>query len=459
MLNRLTVSALLKTVILVTSFCVVVGFSLNAWDSWGRLQAASRIAVIADASASIFKAMHNLRTDRSTTNRLLNSDAPMDADIEKYLRNIRDTEMPAMGNALGLLGGLEFAQHQTLVPEFERVFKTMGTLQKEFWEAVAKPKAQRRPELANEYMAAANAMLETLEKLSGALAAAVNDQDANIDQLLAIKQIAWLLRNTAGEASLVVSTGLSTGKVSPEARLAYTKYTGGIDAAWGALQLTASGMALPPAISSAIAATKTAYFEPSYLSLRDRLLTQIAAGEKPELTANQWTPVTVGRLGAAVAVAEAALDAAKDRAEHLRSTARGSLVTQLALLVGALALAFGAQDDRRPPRHQAAAHHARCHAEGRSRRPPRRYRLRGAPRRNRRAGRRAGDLQAAGRRQGPDRSEGARAQRRRHGAAAGDRELCRRVREHGAPDAEPARRRFRPDADHLGRPVDDLAPD
>jgi methyl-accepting chemotaxis protein len=342
MLNRLTVSALLKTVILVTSFCVVVGFSLNAWDAWGRLQAASRIAVIADASANIFKAMHNLRTDRSTTNRLLNSDAPMDPDIEKYLRNIRDTEMPAMGNALGLLGSLEFAQQQTLVPEFDRVFKTMGTLQKEFWEAVAKPKAQRRPELTKEYMTAANAMLEVLEKLSGALSAAVNHQDATIDQLLAIKQIAWLLRNTAGEASLIVSTGLSSGKVSPEASLAYTKYSGGIDAAWSALQLTASGMALPPAISSAIAATKTAYFEPSYLALRDRLLAQIVAGEKAELTANQWTPVTVGRLGAAVTVAEGALDAAKDHAAQLRSTAQRSLVMQLTLLLGALALAFGA---------------------------------------------------------------------------------------------------------------------
>jgi methyl-accepting chemotaxis protein len=342
MLNRLTVSALLKTVILVTSFCVVVGFSLNAWDSWGRLQAASRIAVIADASANIFKAMHNLRTDRSTTNRLLNSDAPMDPDIEKYLRNIRDTEMPAMGNALGLLGGLEFAQQQTLVPELDRVFKTMTVLQKEFWEAVAKPKAQRRPELAKEYMAAANAMLEVLEKLSGALSAAVNHQDATIDQLLAIKQIAWLLRNTAGEASLIVATGLSSGKVSPEARLAYTKYSGGIDAAWGALELTASGMQLPPAISSAIATTNTAYFEPSYLALRDRLLTQIAAGEKTELNANQWTPVTVGRLGAAVTVAEGALDAAKDHAAHLRFTAQRSLTMQLALLVGALALAFGA---------------------------------------------------------------------------------------------------------------------
>ncbi|NOJ41683.1 methyl-accepting chemotaxis protein [Bradyrhizobium australiense] len=343
MLNRLTVSALLKTLILVTSFCVVVGFSLNAGDSWGRLQAASRIAVIADASANMFKAMHNLRTDRSTTNRLLNADAPMDADIEKYLRNIRDTEMPAMGNALGLLGSLEFAQHQTLVPEFDRLYKTMTALQKEFWDAVAKPKAARRPELAKEYMAAANAVLETLEKLSGALAGAVNHRDATIDQLLAIKQIAWLLRNTAGEASLIVSNGLNAGKVSPEAKLAYTKYTGGIDAAWGALELTASGMQLPAAISSAMAANKTAYFEPSYLSLRDRLLAQIADGAKPEMTANQWTPVTVGRLSAAVAVAEAALDAAKNHAAHLHSAAQRSLVTQLMLLLGALALALGAQ--------------------------------------------------------------------------------------------------------------------
>ena len=59
MLNRLTVSALLRTVILATSFCVVIGFSLNAWDSWASLRVASRISVIADASANMFKAMHN----------------------------------------------------------------------------------------------------------------------------------------------------------------------------------------------------------------------------------------------------------------------------------------------------------------------------------------------------------------------------------------------------------------
>jgi methyl-accepting chemotaxis protein len=164
-----------------------------------------------------------------------------------------------------------------------------------------------------------------------------------IDQLLAIKQIAWLLRNTGGDASLIVTTALGTGKAAPESKVAFTKFNGGVEAAWSALELTAAGMQLPPAMATAMAATKTAYFEPQYLSLRERLLTQIIAGEKAEMTANQWTPLTIARLGTAVAVAEGALDAAKDRAAHLRAAAQLSLVTQLTLLIGALALALGAQ--------------------------------------------------------------------------------------------------------------------
>jgi methyl-accepting chemotaxis protein len=342
MLNRLTVSALLKTVILATALCVVVGFSLNAWDSWNRLQVASRISVVADVSANLFKAMHNLRTDRSTTNRMLNSDTAMDADIEKYLRNIRDTEMPAMANALVTLNTMDFPQAKTLVPELDRLFKQLGTMQKEFWEMMAKPKAQRRQALPKEYMDTATATLDVLDKLSGTLAAAVNHQDAAIDQLLAIKQMAWLLRNTAGEASLIVSIGLSSGKVSPESKFAYTKFVGGTEIAWNALELTAAGMQLPPALEKAIAATKTAYFEPQYLQLRERLINQVMAGEKTEITANQWTPVTVGRLAGAVNVAEGALDAAKEHSQAQYASARNLLIVELVLLMGAIALTAGA---------------------------------------------------------------------------------------------------------------------
>jgi methyl-accepting chemotaxis protein len=342
MLNRLTVSALLKIVILTTALFVVAGLSFNAWNSWGRLQLTSRIAVIADASANLFKAMHNLRTDRSTTSRLLNSDQAMDGDIEKYLRNLRDAEMPAMGSALGQLTSIEFAQQTALVSEFDRLLKALTGLQNEFWTEVGKPKASRRPTLAKEYMEMTATLLETLDRISASLAATVNHQDAAIDQLLAIKQTAWLLRNTAGEASLLISAGLAAGRASPETRLTYTKLLGGTDIAWTALELAAAGMQVPPALSSAIAATKTAYFEPQYLALRDRLLTALMAGEKPELTANQWSPITVGRLSSAVGVAEAALDAAKDHTSVQHAQALRSLVLQMALLGSAFALAFGA---------------------------------------------------------------------------------------------------------------------
>jgi methyl-accepting chemotaxis protein len=151
-----------------------------------------------------------------------------------------------------------------------------------------------------------------------------------------------LLRNTAGEASLLISNGLGAGKATAETRAAHTKFSGGADAAWSALELTAAGMQLSPALASAMAATKKAYFEPEYLALRDRLLTALIAGEKPEMTANGWSPVTVGRLSAAVNVAETALDAARDHTVAQYSAAMRSLVTQLMLLVAALALTFGA---------------------------------------------------------------------------------------------------------------------
>jgi methyl-accepting chemotaxis protein len=342
MLNRLTVSALIKSVIVLMSVCLMALLCVSAWDSWERLVMTGRISVIAEASANVFKAMHNLRTDQSTTNRLLNAEPPMDADIDRYLRQLRDAEMPAMGSALGQLATVEFAQAKTLVPELDREFKLLTAEQKEFWDEVAKPKASRRMALAKEYAETTAALLQTLDQLSAALAATVNHQDPAIDQLLAIKQHAWLLRNTAGEASLLVSTGLAVGKVAPEKRATYTKLLGGTEIAFTALEMSASGMQLPAALSSAIAATKTAYFEPDYLALRDRLLTALTAGEKPEMTANQWSPLTVGRMGSAVVVAERALDAAREHIQAEHTQAEEALILQLMLLALAFGLTSGA---------------------------------------------------------------------------------------------------------------------
>ncbi|MDA9400252.1 methyl-accepting chemotaxis protein [Bradyrhizobium sp. CCBAU 45389] len=338
MLNRLTVSTLLKAVILSTALVVVIGFSISAWSSWTRLQQANRIVAVSGASAEMFKAMANIRADRSTSGRQLNSDVAMDKDIEKYIREVREALMPALARTLEILPTTDIAQRETFLADLGTLNTTLLAKQAEFWTEVVKPKAERRAGLAKEYVATEDALMAQLEKLSGVLAASVNHQDATIDQLLTIKQMAWLLRNTAGESSQIVGNALNAGKIAPEVQLTYTKLVGGTDTAWTAIELAASGMQLPPALSAAISETKTTYFDQQYAATRDGVITTIAKGEKPSMTANQWSPYSVPRMMSAVRLADAALQAARDHSAAQRAGAVQWLLVNIALLVAAIVL-------------------------------------------------------------------------------------------------------------------------
>ena len=338
MLARLTISALLKSVVLTTACAVIVIFSLRAWDSWQRLQLTNRVDMIAEASSHVFRAMHNLRSDRASTNRTLIGDAKLDPEIERYLRAIRDAELPALRSAVEILITVEFADQTTLVPELARLTETLSRLQFESWDAMSKPMTSRRPGLAGEYMENTAALLDVLDKLSNHLAAAVNHSDPVIDQLLTIKQVSWLLRNTAGEASVLVANGLGAGRLPPDIKHTYSKLVGGIEAMWTALEAAAAGAPLPASLAEAMAAAKSAYFDPQYLALRDRLLNVLLSGEKPEMTANQWSPFTVGRMASAVVVAERALEAAREHTSAQHSLALRSLLIQLTLLVAVIVL-------------------------------------------------------------------------------------------------------------------------
>ena len=69
MVSRLSVNALLKSVIAIMGAAVMIALLLSAWGSWNRLQITNQIAAAADSSKYLFTAMHNLRTDRGATRR------------------------------------------------------------------------------------------------------------------------------------------------------------------------------------------------------------------------------------------------------------------------------------------------------------------------------------------------------------------------------------------------------
>ena len=77
MLDRFTVSSLIKSVIVLMALCMTALLSVSAWNSQSRLAMTGRILVVTDASSNFFKALHNLRSDRSTTSRNLTDEAPL----------------------------------------------------------------------------------------------------------------------------------------------------------------------------------------------------------------------------------------------------------------------------------------------------------------------------------------------------------------------------------------------
>ena len=125
-LSRLSADALLKSVVAAMATIVVVLLGLSSWDAWQSLATAGRTTVVADASAYAFKAMHNLRTDRSTTMRSVNDAETIKPEVADRLKGIRVAKMPALASAVDVLEDAEFQDKNTLLPRLKHAVEVRG---------------------------------------------------------------------------------------------------------------------------------------------------------------------------------------------------------------------------------------------------------------------------------------------------------------------------------------------
>lgn len=341
MLRHLSARVLLTFVIAMMACAIVTQLSFTAWGSFLQLQTAGRTQAAAALSSNVFKAMHNLRAERSAASRAILAGNIADSNTTKYLREIQQAEIPALQSTIDLLPLMDFPEREALLSELKDRFETLKTQQADAWNEIVKPKATRRLALAEEFSSGGTSLLGVLEKISDRLAASIALADPTIDRLISIKQMAWLLRTAAGDASLIVSNAILAGRVTAEQEYRYIKLVGGIESAWAGLEAASSGPGLPEQLVTSLAGAKAAFFDPQYLGIRDRLIKTLLAGEKPEKTSGEWAPYSVEQMSTAVVVAENALDAAKQYASNSRIAAQHSLVGQIAFLVIAGLLALG----------------------------------------------------------------------------------------------------------------------
>jgi hypothetical protein len=310
MLKKMSVNTLLKSVIATLGAAIVVMLSLSAWDSWERLGTANRIASVAEASGYVFAGLHNMRVDRAAGFRDLQADKPVSSPNGLLVQSRRDV-MPALNSALKALDAVDFPERAAAVSDLAQRIKRLEALHEQSSAAFLQPKAARRPELAQEYFNELGAFIDTLDKLSTRLVRLIALQDAFVDRLMEVKQLAWVVRSAGGDASVVISNTLSGQPLPADALLKYSANVSKVDTAWAALEDIAGAMPIPAALAAAMSKAKQDYFANDYQALRTKVLKALVAGEPAGVTENEWSPMSVGKQASLLGVAVAALDAAK----------------------------------------------------------------------------------------------------------------------------------------------------
>ena len=127
--------------------------------------------------------------------------------------------MPALKTGLATLASADFPEKKSLSASLAQAINKLTDLQNESATAITQPKASRRAGLAQEYSQTATSLIELLDKISSQLTRSVRLEDAFVDQLMNLKQLAWVARNSAGDASVMISNGLGGQPMAPDTML------------------------------------------------------------------------------------------------------------------------------------------------------------------------------------------------------------------------------------------------
>ncbi|MDC7988179.1 hypothetical protein PQJ75_30995, partial [Rhodoplanes sp. TEM] len=316
MFRTLSSNVLLKSVIVVMATTIVLVLGSGAWTAWQTLATANRVSDVAGAAGHLFRAMSTLRMSRAITIRTLNIDAPANADQTKMVAGFTATITPALQASLKALPGIDFPGRAERVATLAQLLQTQMRLDGEIAANLAKPKPQRRAGLAREAEANMTGLLDVINAINPAIAKVVMNNEAFVDQMMQLKDAAWLVRDNGGAASATVASALAFKQRVPEGTVqTLWNQIGRLDAGWQIIESARSGLAPASPLHAAMDKAKALFFAPDYVATRRQTIAALAAGQPVDIKSSDWSVDSIPRLQSLVALAETALDAATDHAQ------------------------------------------------------------------------------------------------------------------------------------------------
>ena len=327
----MTIRTLLHVLLGAMLTVLIIALVIPAWSAIGELRNATRVVTNARAGQSVFTALQYLRPERGSVQVALTAAPPAEPALMTSLAIGRAKAAVALGAVLRECVAARCVEGDPQLTAFNGSIERLIAARRDTDAAMGLPLSGRPAGISAEWATATTDILNRLARLTATMTERMRLVDPTIAELMAVKQVGWLVRDSAGLERNLYSDGV-IDKTLPVARqLAMAAWRGKIIAGWGLLRELTGRPEAPGAVVAAVQGAATDYFG-SFDKERTALYAALLSGPPSQLTLVQWLQRSNVALDSLILVPNAALAEAQAYAERRAAEAARRLWFQGGLL-------------------------------------------------------------------------------------------------------------------------------
>jgi methyl-accepting chemotaxis protein len=332
-ISRLLIT--LQVVILAGLITAVAIFAIQAWQDYD----AAKIAETSVATdQAVFQAVKAVRFQISPAQTSIQTADDPKPKIDEVIAKAD----AALAAAIAQVQVMDLDGKDAMLADVDAKVKAMKGLEGTLYEQAALPKAERaKPEAIKKTMdwrAKVYDTQDSLNAMSVVMGNIVRKQDSFLAEMVQVRRLGWMLRNTYGPQCTLLRTLVAESKpLSPEKS---AEWSNGIGIYTGAFQVLDELLASPttlPDIKSAVE-TARAQITDTQAKLND-IVAKFDNSGKPAMEGKAFSELCNGPFDATYAISDAAFAQAKNHVADLLTKAQTKLVAALVALLVAIVVA------------------------------------------------------------------------------------------------------------------------
>jgi len=317
---------------------LLAALAVPTWSSVRQTRQAAQVVAAARAGQAVFMALQYLRPERGSLQAALGAAKPAEPAFLASIAQGRDKAAPAIEAVLGACKPLRCAADDPALEAFGHSVAALQAARRDVDAAIRQSLAERPAGLREAWFKAASDTVSRLDRLSAALTERVRLVDGPIAELMAVKQLGWLVRDTAGLERNLYSDAINARALPVAVQLQIALDQGRVEAAWGALHELTARPGIPASVAAAVQGAAQTWFG-GVDPLRRAIHAAALAGQPAPVSLTEWLRISNSGLDSLIAVPTAAVVAAEAYAEQREADATNRLRLQVGLL--ALGLLVG----------------------------------------------------------------------------------------------------------------------